>query len=153
MILILTMSVTTDGQFSSLVNPNLHHCRLCIDNVLNRLDNLEDVFAVYFPPILEPFNHIINELLCHLIPQPDAIILVVHGNRIDVQLFKGRRGIANLDGLFKLHATNKLLAIDQLQFRISVARLLLYDGFEVFQGLAVVKDSRVGKGAPPVRLS
>ena len=149
----LAMRITTDGQLSALVHPDFNHCRLRIDKVLHCLYNLEDIFAMYLLAVLEPLEHIVNELLRHLGAQPHAIVLVVHGHRIDIQLLERGGRVTNLDGLFESLPSHKLLAVRQFQFRIAVIGFFLHDSLEVLQGLPVVQDSSVGQGTSPVCLS
>ena len=108
------MRVTTDSQFSALVHPDLDHCRFCVDNLLHCLDDLEHIFAVDLLPILKALDHIIDKLLCHLISQSDTIVLIIHGDGVDVQTLESRRLIANFNRFLEFHATDQLLAFGQL---------------------------------------
>lgn len=82
------MCVTTHSQFIPLFHPDLNHRRFRIDKIPNSLDDLEHILAVNLLPVLEPLNHIIDELLCHFIPNPDTVIPIVHSHRIDIQVFE-----------------------------------------------------------------
>lgn len=105
------MCVTTHCQFIPLFHPDLNHRRFRIDQVSNRLDDLEHVLAVDLLPVLEPLNHIIDKLLCHFLLKPGTIISIVHRHRIDIQIFESRRRIANLNRLLEFHTTDELLAV------------------------------------------
>lgn len=105
------MCVTTHCQFIPLFHPDLNHRRLRIDKIPNRLDDLENILAMDLLPILEPLNHIIDKLLRHFLPKPGTVISIVHRHRIDIQIFKSRRRIANLNRLLEFHTTDELLAV------------------------------------------
>jgi hypothetical protein len=61
------VSVTTDSELHVAGNLDLNHGGLVVYELLNRDDDLVDVFPVDLLTRLETFNHIIDELLCHLV--------------------------------------------------------------------------------------
>lgn len=146
------MSITADGQLLARINTNLHHRRLVVYNVLYSLDNLEDIFAVNVLAILEPLDHIIDELLRHLTPKAHTIIVILHLDSIDVQALKCGRRVGDLNGLLKFYTTDELLTLCQLDLRILVVWLPLDDGLEIPKGSLIVEDGGFGKGTSPVCL-
>lgn len=146
------MRVTANRQMRALVHANFHHSRFRIEQVLGSLDNLERILAMNALPGLKPLNHIIDKLLRHLAPQPDAIIAIIDPNSLDIQLLKRRRRIRHLNSLLKLQPAHQLLALGELQLRIAVIRLPLNDSFEILKRLFVVEDSGIRKRSSPIRL-
>ena len=146
------MRVTANSQMGTLVHPNFHHSRLRINKVIDGLDNLEGILAVYLLSVLEPFNHIIDKLLRHLIPEFNTVIAVINLHRIDIEFLKRRRRIRNLNRLLKLQPTHKLLALCKLQLRIPVIRFPLDNSLEILQRIFIVQDSGIRKGTPPICL-
>ena len=73
-----TMRVTADCQLSTLVHTNLDHGWFRIHDVLDSLDDLEGILAMNFLAVLEPLDHIIDELLRHFLLQSHTIIAVVN---------------------------------------------------------------------------
>lgn len=147
-----TVSITTDRQLLARIDTNLNHSRLIIDDVLHSLDDLEDILAVNLLAVLKPLNHIIDELLCHLILEAHTVIVILHLNSIDIQALECGRWVGDLDGLLEIYTTDELLALCQLDFRILVARFTLDDGLEIPECSLVVEDGSFGEGASPVCL-
>jgi hypothetical protein len=61
------VSVTTDSELHVAGNLDLNHGGLVVYELLDLDDDLVDVFPVDLLARLETFNHIIDELLCHLV--------------------------------------------------------------------------------------
>jgi hypothetical protein len=61
--------------------------------------------------LLEPHNHIVNEFLRHLIPEPYPIIPLLDINGAYVKSFKRRWRIRYLNCLLKLQPPNQLFAL------------------------------------------
>lgn len=146
------MRITAHSQLCALFHSNLDHRRLRIDNISNRLDDLENILAVDLLPILEPLNHVVNELLRHFTPQSNTVILIIDNDRVDIHLLERRRRLGDFDRLFELDTTHELLALCQLQFRIAIVRFPSNDGLEVFKSSLVVEDGSVRDRSSPVRL-
>ena len=108
------MGITADGQLIPFLDPNLHHGRFGIEEILGGLDNLKHILAMNLLATLEALNHIIYKLERHFTPQSYSIVLILDADRVDIQILKRRRWIRHLDGLFELNLANKLLAFGQL---------------------------------------
>lgn len=128
------MCVTAYCQLRTLIHSNLHHGRFRLRDVKYVLDDLERIFSVDLLPVLETINHVIDELLCHFLVQPDASVAIVDRDRVDVEVLKHRGRVGDLDSLLEFDPTNPFFTVDQLQFCVSVARFLLDDDLEVFDG-------------------
>lgn len=146
------MSVTADGDRRALGHIVLNHCRLVVHQLLDREDDLVNVFFVKPLPVLESFNHVVDKLLGHLIAQPRAIILFIDGHVLQVQALRSRRRILDLNGLEESIALDNLLAFGVLKLGIPVRGILLDDNFPVTQCIAMVEDGRVGDGSTVVGL-
>lgn len=136
----------------ALIDADFDHRRLRIDKLLDGLDNLERIFAMDLLPVLEPLEHIVDELLRHLAPQPHAVIAIVHLDRVDIQVLERGRRLGDLNGLLELKPAHQLLAVRELQPRIAVIRLPLDNGLKVLQGVAVIQDGGVRQRSPPICL-
>jgi hypothetical protein len=129
-----TVCVTAYCQLRALVHSSLHHRRFRLRDVEHALDDLKRIFPVDLLPVLEAINHVVDELLCHFVVQPGAVIAIVDSDRVDVEVLKYRRGVGDFDSLLKLNPTNQFFTFGQLQLCVSVARFLLDDGLEVLEG-------------------
>ena len=70
----LTVGVTTDSHQLALGHLGLHHGWLLVDNILHGQDDLESVLPVNLLAVLESLNHVVDELLCHLVAELDTIV-------------------------------------------------------------------------------
>jgi hypothetical protein len=120
---ILTVCITANRQLNVIRDLHLHHGRLVVNYLLHGDDDLVNVFLVDLLASLESLNHVIKELLCHLIPKLDTIIVWFDGNGIDVEAFCRRGFVCKLDGGKEVLLSHDLLALGQLDFRILVARV------------------------------
>lgn len=106
------MRITTNGQPIPILHPDLHHSRLRKKNLLNHLDNPKDILAMNLFPLPKSIDHIVYKLLCHsfFFVNSDPIIRLLHADGIDIQIFKSRRRLRYLDGLFELDLPDQFLA-------------------------------------------
>lgn len=146
------MRIAANRQGYSLGDGHLTERRLRIDNVLHGNNDLVDVFPMDLLPVLESFHHVVDELLRHLLLQPDSIILRLHDHGVDVEAFGGRRLLANLDGGEEVELPHDLLALGELDLGISVVGVELQTRLEVLQGLLRLENGRVCNSATEICL-
>lgn len=61
------MSITTDRQLNIIRDFHLNHSSFVVDDVLDRDNDLVNIFPVDLLAILEALHHIVNEFLCHFV--------------------------------------------------------------------------------------
>lgn len=148
----LTMGVTANCKLDVVRYGHLDHGGFIIDNLLGGNYNLVDVFPVYFLAILKALNHVIDELLCHLILNLYSVVIRFDGDRIDIEAFGGRWFITNIDGGVEVQLAHDLLALGMLKFGIFIAWVELDAFLEVLNCVLGFQDSGIGDCAAEVGL-
>lgn len=120
---VLTMSVTAYGESDILGDLDLDHSRLIIDQLRDGQYNLVDVLLVYLLAVLESLYHIIDELLCHFASEFHTIVVSIDSDRVHIKALGRRWPICNLDSGEEIELAHNLLALDELEFGILVARV------------------------------
>ena len=72
------MRVTADCDLIALLNVKLHHGWLLLHQLHDGYDYLEDILPRQLFAILEPLNHILDELQCHFLLQLRSIVRRIH---------------------------------------------------------------------------
>ena len=116
----LTVSVTTDSELDIAGDFNLDHGGLVVHKILDGDDDLVDIFAVDLLACLETLNHVVNELLGHLVAQSHTIISWLDSHRFQVETLGRGWFIANLDSSKESQLSHNLLAFFQLESSILV---------------------------------
>lgn len=137
------MSITADCQLLILGHLGLDHGGLVVHKLLHSQDYLENVFPVQVLAILEPLNHVVDELLGHLVSKLGTIVAGVNSHVFQIQAFCCRGCISHLDGLEEGIALDQLLTCVVLDLCGSVAWLLLDDNLPVVDGVRVSENCRV----------
>lgn len=128
-----TMSISAHGQGDAVWYFHLHHCRLVIHYLLDSNHNLVDIFPVDLFAILESLHHVINELLRHGIAEANTVVIRLDLYRVEIETFRCRRFISDLDGGEEIELAHNLLAFRQLELRILIVGLEPGAGFEVLE--------------------
>jgi hypothetical protein len=119
------MSISADRNSLPLFYLHLHHGRLIVHELLDRQYDLEHIFLRQLLPILESRDHVVNELLCHLLAQLHTIVALLQRHMLQIQAL-GRTGrIFDLNRLEERIPLDHLVALDHAHARRRVLRGLL----------------------------
>jgi hypothetical protein len=146
------MGVTADGKIDIVGYGQLDHSGLIIDNVLGGNYDLVDVFFVNLLARPEPLDHVINELLCHLIAKAYSVVIGFDFNRIQIKTFRRGRFITNVDSGIKILLAHNPLALSELELSIFIVRVELNTFLEILHGIFRLEDSSIGYRAAEVSL-
>lgn len=80
-----TVCIAANGQVDIVRDLHFHHGSLLVGDLLDRDDDLVDVFLVDLLAILEALNHVVNELLGHLAAKLHAIVVGLDRDGVDVE--------------------------------------------------------------------
>lgn len=138
------MGITADSQLDIVRDLNLDHGRLVVHELLDGNNDLVDIFAVDLLASLEPLDHVVNELLCHLVAQSHAVIARLDNHRVEVKPLGRGRLIADLNSGKECQLSDNLLAFFQLESCILVVRIEANAGLEVVDGLLGSQDRSLG---------
>lgn len=148
-----TVCITADCQLHVLGDVHLNHGGLVVHNVPDGNNDLIDVFLVDQLAVLEPLDHVVDKLLCHLVLlQAHAVVGSIDGHRIDIETLGGGQLITDFDSGEEGELAHDLLALDQLELGILVIGGDLDAGLEVLDGFLGVQDGGVGGSATVVSL-
>jgi hypothetical protein len=147
------MCVAAHGQRVSLCDFHLDHGRLLVQDLPDLEDYPEDVLAVQRLLVAETRNHVVDELLRHLLSELGAGVACLDHDAVEVQALGGGRRVGDFNGLEKGIFLDNLAADFELRLGQLVAWVLLDDYFPVAQGVGVVEDGGVCDGATVVCLS
>lgn len=139
----LTVGIAADGELDVIGYCDLDHCRLFVHNLLDGNDDLVHKFLVDLLPVLEPLDHVIDELLCHLILDLHAIIVWLDRDGINVQTFGSRGFVANLNGSIEVELSDNLLAVGELELGILIVGVELGDQLEVTKSIFWLENGSV----------
>lgn len=136
------MSVSANCDLVSLLDVMLHHGRLFLDEFCDCDDDLVNIFFSQLFPVDETFNHVFNELWCHLVLQLRTVIARLEGHALQIQPLRSRRRIFNLDSLEERISLDDLVALCHAQFCVRIVGRLLHDKFPVAQSLSMLEDGK-----------
>ncbi|KAI7506207.1 hypothetical protein KC367_g270 [Hortaea werneckii] len=80
----LAVSVSAYGELVAALDVGFHHCRLVVDQLLHGQYYLEDILLVQLLALLEPDDHVVYELLRHLILQVHTIVRILDHHRVQL---------------------------------------------------------------------
>ncbi|KAF2826569.1 hypothetical protein CC86DRAFT_32240, partial [Ophiobolus disseminans] len=148
----LTVRVAADGDLVARGHVVLDHGGLRLDDVHDGQDDLVGVLLGQLLAVLEALHHVGDEGGRHGAGQRGAVVAGLEQHVVDVEALCGRRGVVDLDGLEEGVALDDALAFRHAQLRVGVGGGLADDELPVAQGLAVLENGRVGRGAAVVGL-
>jgi hypothetical protein len=146
------MRVTADGDLVPLFDVILDHGRFLLDDVHDGQYYLVGILLGQLLAVLEPLDHVLDELDRHLAFQLWAVVLGFEGHVLDIQPFCRRGSIVDLDGLQEGISLDDALTLGHAQLRVRIVRGLLYDELPIAEGFAVLEHGRVRRGAAVVCL-
>lgn len=148
----LTVGVAANRKLDIVWHLHLDHRRLIVDDLLNGKEDLVDEFLVDLLAVLKPLDHVVDELLRHLIFNLYTIVVWFDGDRVKVETFGRRRLIANFDSSIKVELAHNLLALGKLNLGIFVVGIQSRAFLEVLQGILGFQDGSIGDGAAEISL-
>lgn len=147
------MGITANCQLHILGDVHLNHGGLIIYNVSDGDDDLVNVFLVDQFAALEALNHVVDKLLCHLIPfEAHAIVRSIHCHGLDIEALSSRQLIPDFDSGEEGELAHNLLALNKLELGILVIGGNLDASLEILDGFLGVQDGGVGGSATVVGL-
>lgn len=146
------MGVTADGNLCALWDVVFDHGGLLLDDVHDGDDDLIDVLFGQLLSGLESLNHVVDELNRHLVLELGAVVRGIDYHVLEVQALCGRGRILDFNGLEEGVSLDNLVALGHAQLCVGIVGGLLGDELPVAEGLAMLEDGRVGRGAAVVCL-
>lgn len=111
-----------------------------------------DEFPVDLLAVLEALDHVINELLRHLILDLDAVIVRLDGDRVEVETLGGGGFVADFYGGIEVELSQDLLALGKLELRILVVGIQPRTLLEILDSILGFEDSGIGNGTTVISL-
>src|SRR5690242_11973717 len=146
------MCITADGDLVTFLNVVLDHCRLLLGDVHDCENDLVGILLGNLLAVLEPLDHVFDEVECHLVFQLCTIVSAFHDHVLNVKPFCDRRCVLDLDSLQEGVPLDNPFALDHAQLRSRIVGCFLDDNLPVPQGIAVLQNEGVGRGAAVVCL-
>lgn len=147
------MCVTADCELCVVRNLHLHHRCFIVDDLLDRNNDLVDIFPVDLLAVLEALGHVVDKLLRHLLVDMCAVVFFLNGHGVEVETLCGGGLVADLDGSEESQLPHDLLAFFQLETGILVVGVEFDTLLEVVDGVLGSNDSCLCQTAAVVCLS
>ena len=148
----LTVSITAHSELNIVRYLHLHHRGLLVHDLLDSHDDLVDEFLVDLLAVLEPLDHVVNELLRHLVLDLYAVVVRFDSDSIEVEAFGGRGLVAHFYGSVEVELSHDLLAFGKLELRVLVVGVQLRAFLEIFEGILGLENGGVGDGTAEISL-
>ena len=105
------MCITAYCELDIVRYSNLDHCGFVVYDLHNGDDNLVHELLVYFLSVLETLDHVVDELLRHLVLDLDAVVVGLDGDSVEVEALGSGGLITNFYGGVEIKLSHDLLAL------------------------------------------
>ena len=141
------MGVSANSNLLAFGDVVLDHGWLLLHNIHDGDDDLVDVLLCQLLSVLEPLNHVLDELQCHLVFELCAIVGSVHHHMFQIEALGSRWRIFDFDGFEEGISLDDLFTFDHAQLRVGIVGRLLDDELPVAESFAVLENGSVRRGA------